>query len=222
MKNVEFKLKYVIILMVSMALFSCSKGDPGDTGPQGPQGEQGIQGPEGPAGQDGEALGVPGPQGDQGPAGQDGADGQDGTDGQDGADGQDGNANVIVSDWIATQFSVTPFNISAFVINVPEININGAILVYGKNTNGNISPIPHEVGVERYTYYVVPGSGSFPNITPNKMGFVGETTNASDVIFDYFEEVRYVNIPPPPSGKSAIDFNKMTYEEVMDYFALEY
>lgn len=54
------------------------------------------------------------------------------------------------------------------------------------------------------------------------MTFFAETSNNSNRIFDEFEEVRYVNIPPQPSGKSALDFTKMTYEEVMDYFELEY
>jgi len=129
MKSVKFNLKYVLILIAGIAFFSCSKGDMGDTGPIGPQGEQGIQGvegPQGPAGQDGEALGVPGPQGDQGPAGQDGADGQDGTNGQDGADGQDGedgNANVIVSDWIDTEFLTTPATFSSINVLRQEDNL---------------------------------------------------------------------------------------------------
>lgn len=156
MKSPQFNLKCVVLLTVCMAILSCSKGDQGDVGPIGPQGEQGIQGPEGPAGQDGEALGVPGPQGDQGPAGQDGVDGQDG---QDGADGQDGNANVIVSDWFDTAFSVVPNFASSFEIDVPSINVNGATLVYGKSPSGAIFPFPHTRNIENYTFFIVPGTG---------------------------------------------------------------
>lgn len=201
MKNSRFDLKHLVLIMASIALFSCSKD--AEVGPIGPQGEQGIQGP---AGQDGAN-------------GQDGADGQDGVNGQDGADG---NANVIVSDWIDTAFSVTANVISTFDINMPNTNINGATLVYGRVASGIIYPLPHEVGIEEYTYYIEPSTGTFPNFTPNKMGFVARTNNNTDRIFDEFEEVRYVNIPPQTSGKSAIDFEKMTYEEVMDHFGMDY
>ena len=44
-------------------------------------------------------------------------------------------------------------------------------------------------------------------------------------IFDWMEEFRYVIIPQgtSTSGKSVgMDYNKMSYEEVMDHFGLEH
>ena len=201
MKQVKFNLKYVVILMVSVAFFSCSDGEDG-------------------------LMGLPGQDGIDGINGQDGTDGADGADG---ADGEDGNANVIISDWIDTEFSTMLETFTSFEITPSSFDSNGAILVYGRDTspgtgnNGIVRPIPFELFNERYSYEVDPGEGTFPNVTLTTIVFTARSVDGSDEVFDRIGAVRYVNIPSQASGKSSsIDFEKMTYEEVIDYFGLDY
>lgn len=216
----KMNFKYVLIVMASAAIFSCSKAEDGAIGPIGPAGaigQTGVAGPEGPAGADGL---------NGGQDGADGVNGTDGADGQDGADGADGNANIIVSEWIVTEFSATASSFSSFEIIPATLNTNGAILVYGRLVSDPgsdfIVPFPYENANERYSYLVDPSEGTFPNIQFADIRFTAHSVDGSDEIFEKISEVRYVNIPPQPSGKSTIDFNKMTYEEVMDHFEMEY
>lgn len=204
MNFLKMNLKYVIIVMASAAIFSCSK----DEGPIGPAGAIGQTGPAGPAGADGLNGGV------------------DGADGADGQDGADGNANVLVSDWIPTEFSTTPSNFSFFEIVPATLNTNGVVLVFGRLVSDPgsdfIVPFPYESSNERYSYLVDPAQGTFPNIQFADIRFTAQTTDGSDKMFTRISEVRYVNIPPQLAGKSTIDFTTMTYEEVMVYFELDY
>jgi len=208
MKIAKFRLKYALILIASMTFFSCSDGEDGMTGPMGAQGEQGLQGPAGP----------------QGPAG------QDGTDGTNGVDGENGNANVVVSDWIPADFSDTPSTFSAFQVEAPGTSTFGAFLVYGRRFEaadgiGNqIYSMPNVWFNERYSYWIDEGEFNIPlgTNTPNTVVFTARSIDGSDEVFGRFEEMRYVNIPAQTSGKSAIDFTKMTYKEVMDHFGLDY
>lgn len=195
MKSSKIKFKYVLIVLVSMAFFSCSDGEDGDIGPIGPAGPAGVNG-------------------------------IDGVEGVDGTDGEDGNANVIISDWIDTEFLANPGTFSFFEVDAPDMNTNGAIFVYGKLVSDPgsdfIAQIPYESFNESYGYLVDPGEGTFPNITFTKIRFTARSVDGSDEVFERFSQVRYVNIPPASTGKSAINFEKMTYEEVMDHFGLEY
>lgn len=227
----KMNLKYVLIVMVIAAIFSCSKAEDGPIGPIGPIGPAGAigqAGPAGPAGQDG-ADGLNG--GQDGAAGADGADGADGAAGQDGADG---NANVITSGWIDTEFAATASTSSSFSVTDPDITstlVNtGVILAYGKRITANLLPtgdlisikaLPYAAGSEEYGISFIAESSSFGAET-YKFYFVGATNDGSTAIFDYFSQVRYVIIPTALAGKSTIDYTKMTYEEVMDYFELDY
>ncbi len=59
MKNLIFKVKYVVPAICILAIYSCSDGEDGAIGPEGPQGEQGITGVQG-------EQGIPGTNGQDG------------------------------------------------------------------------------------------------------------------------------------------------------------
>ncbi|MEM8765620.1 MAG: hypothetical protein AAGD88_17530 [Bacteroidota bacterium] len=169
-------------------------------------------------GEDG-AIGPQGEQGIQGPAG---------TDGQDGTNGVDGNANVIVSDWIATDFSANAAIGSSFSVmnnNITEENINSAaILVYGRLSLGSqVAPWPYLVGIagtsnsRLYNYFI-------PSPTDGELILNARVIDGSAIIFDDFSEIRYVIIPASTttSKNATIDLEKMDYYEVMDYLGFNY
>lgn len=129
---------------------------------------------------------------------EDGVDGQNGADGQQGEAGQDGNANVIASDWIASDFSTTPSSHAGFDvvdININEENVNGAaILSYGKYLGTDVViQIPFVSFNYSYSTALLPGH--------NIIRFVGTTTDGASVLFTSISHVRYVIIPP--GGRSA-------------------
>jgi len=204
-------------------------GATGATGPQGPQGEQGPAGTNGLDGADG-ATGPQGPQGEQGPAGADGQDGADGAtgpqgpageDGQDGADGTDGSIDIYASVWKSNFF----YNKTGLGGSLPmgvnpnlnqEVADGGVIMVYGKSPSGIVQalPISKERGRVIYDFWLNPDVGVIRvHLT---------TDDAKDATFDHFTHFRYVVIPPATSSKtSKIDYQKMTYEEVMQHFGLD-
>lgn len=173
--------------------------------------------------------------GEIGPMGPAGA---NGTNGIDGVDGQDGNANVTASDW----FEPTE---SSFSINNPRYkalplatNLNsglmedGVILVYYDN-DVDIYLLPNHVfapdgtilksidskinRASRNIYVNIQRSDS--DLTPREYLW-----DPSGPAYGKGVRFRYVIIPSnAASGKKAtIDFEKMSYEEVMDHFGLDY
>lgn len=182
--------------------------------------------------------------------GQDGVMGPQGIAGQDGADGQDGNANVqtgtvdlVNEDWLwqgsytfnhqAGGFSSSWFTRYAD-LDIPEIDAdidqNGVVLVYFKaSLNGGWQPLPFlftSFGNGYFTHIVY--ETSVENIrlhyfwTENKGATPGGL--ATYEIADH--SFKYVIIEGTAVGKnssySKTDFSKMTYEEVMDHFGLDY
>jgi len=189
--------------MVSLALFSCS-------------GEDGVDRTNG----------------------TDGVDETDSVNGTDGMDGENGNANVIASDWIDSEFSTTSSNFSFFSVEdsrFSSININsGVVLVYGKiiptdNSSITTSPMPYQLFNESYSFDIVPteitdsiSTGSLL-ITPNRIRFTARSIDNTFEVFERFTEFRYVIIPPSSTiGKSAINYKKMSYEDIMNHFELDY
>ena len=182
--------------------------------------------------------------------GQDGAQGQQGVAGQDGIDGQDGNANVqtgtvdlVNEDWLwqgnfAFNHQGGGFSSSWFTRYVDlaiaeidtDIDENGLVLVFFKaTTNGGWQPLPFQftsfgagyfthiayessVGNIRLHYFWTPNQGA----TPGSLN----TFDIADLSF------KYVIVQGTAVGKNdenlGIDFRKMTYEEVMDHFGLDY
>lgn len=81
MKAITNLVKGMMIVMVSLLIFSCSDGEDGAIGPAGQDGVNGVDGTNG-------------------------TDGSNGADGVDGEGGPPGTANVIYSDWIATDLKL--------------------------------------------------------------------------------------------------------------------
>jgi len=205
MKTSEFSIKAFFFTVMSLALVtSCSPedGEDGAVGPQGPQGEQGVAGPQG-------DQGVAGPQGDQG------------------EQGEPGTANVMYSDWVNTEFDNNIIaTSSSFGIEAPEIDADmlnfGTILVYARRIDiggdGNVVyglPIVFGGGRQQSYYFRAIGDEIVIIVAANEEGeSVGDGA--------FFDQYRYVLIPGgvSTSDKSAsdLDFTKMSYEEVVEYF----
>ena len=187
-------IKTTIIILLASLFIGCSAED-GEQGPTGPQGAQGEQGPQG-------------AQGEQGPTG------------PQGEPGEDGNANVIASEWIPEQFSNNIVSYTQFYIEdeafTSDILNSGTVLVYGRD-GASVVPIP--VFFNNQTYYFV---------LPETLGeiiFVARSVDNSTTAFTIFTDFRYVIIPASNTttkNGQTINFNKMTYYEVMDHFGLSY
>ena len=196
-------------------------GQDGATGPQGPQGEQGPAGQDGTNGQDG-ASGPQGPKGEQGEQGPVGLEGDDGEDGRDGADGQDGSINMYASNWITNSFydrttlgGYTPLGTNP-ILNKENAD-KGFIMVYGLRPNGSVTPLPFswERGRVIYTYRL--------DSDINLIRVYLTTSDAKPATYDHFTHFRYIIIPAATAGKnSQVNFKKLSYEEVTDYFGLDY
>lgn len=158
--------------------------------------------------------GATGPQGEQGPPG------PQGEQGEDGIQGEAGNANIIASPWIPEEFSNNSVSYTSFTVTdeafTSEIINSGTVLVYGRD-GVNVVPIP--VVFSNKTFYVV-----FPEIL-GQITFIARTVDGTPTFFSVFTDFRYVIIPPSNTvGKEGqtMDFNKMSYYEVMDHFGLAY
>lgn len=210
MKTTTKLLKYGL-LIITMIVSSCSPED-GMDGATGPQGPQGL-------------------------AGQDGVDGEDGN-----ANVQTGTVNLTNGDWLwnsSYTFATSSggLNTSWFSryvdIVVAEINDdidqNGVVLVYFKaSSGGGWQPLPFQftsfgagtyitniafessVGNIRLHYFWTPNTGSVP---------AGLSTHPiADHSFKYV--IIQGTAVAKGSGNYGVDFKKMSYEEVMDYFGL--
>ncbi len=162
--------------------------------------------------------------------GQDGAIGPQGPAGSNGIDGQDGNANVIASDWLdipGDVFSgVAEMNISLSEITSENINTS-VLLVYARTSSfpedvwpqGQTTLLPvvirSNIDVKLQMDYFF----TMENLTIRywQSPFLEFISFPSDTQF------RYVIIPSltSPSGKNnRVDYHKMSYAEVMDFFDL--
>lgn len=237
--KMKFIRRFFSVLCIAGLVLACeTEGVEGPIGPQGPMGEQGLagpEGPEGPEGEDGEALGVPGPQGEQGdqgpagaqgeqgPQGENGTNGTNGADGQDGQQGEPGTANVIYSDWIASEFPATiNGTFDQWEMFAPEltqeIHDTGVILVYARIGN-LIYPVPVSFfGTiqENWNFRLLDINDTLIAIRVHSIdgGAIGTPFLNGDF--------RYVLIPGgvAASGKTSIDYNKMSYEEVIAHFGI--
>lgn len=199
MKTNVLSIKTILIMALSMALVTSCSSEDGEDGATGPQG---AQGPAGPAG----------PQGDQGAQGE---------------QGESGTANVIYSDWIASEFGslaaaeeseqlLVTFSIAEFN------NDDDVLLVYGRNEINVISnevyQLPFELisQNEIYRYRLSEGSG-FTALYVEALASDGGTN-----VYTYFDDYRYVVIPGGVSASAKLtpdmDLSKMSYEEVVELF----
>lgn len=189
----------LVIVLVALTFTSCTKE--GETGPMGPAGING-------------------------------------TDGTDGKDGNDGNANVMASDWLQpteSSFSVNNPRYKALPLATnlsSSLLEDGVILVYYDN-DVDIYLLPNHVfaldgtilksidskinRASRNIYVNIQRSDS--DLTPGEYLW-----DPSGPPYGKGVRFRYVIVPSNAASgkKAAIDYKKMSYEEVMDRFGLDY
>ncbi|CAM4363666.1 collagen-like protein [Zobellia roscoffensis] len=184
----------LLFLAMGIAFTSCE-------GPEGPEGEMGL-------------TGADGAQGEAGAAGEQGAQGEK---------GDDGNANVFASDWIDTEYDDETVSYTSFDFEIPDFTrseIDGAAFLVYLTDGSIIYPEPYTSRYRAFYYYLVNNSDNGYDMVQ-----VGTSMDGSDYTWDWMEEFRYVIIPQAASeaGKAAgMNFEKMSYEEVMDHFGLDY
>lgn len=202
------KICTIGLALCTLMMTSCTKEE-GPIGPTGPQGEQGLQGEQGPQGE----QGVPGEQ------------------------GATGNANVIALDWftpseylLSERFGISYFEHDEAIPEITqEVLDTGVILTYAKLNFYESSFWPtDQVGTLPLSLHYIATSIEYVDhwraaATVGNLK-VGISNNANLYTFiPSGNEFRCVIIPNGIAGKSkAPDFKKMTYEEVMDYFDLDY
>jgi hypothetical protein len=197
MKTMKFTKQVFSLIFIASLFLACSKedGQDGATGPSGPQGEQGVTG----------------------------------ADGEQGEQGETGTANVIFSDWITVDYLLDGALESNFqglkTFNESELNKDtDVVLVYGQRENGSLADgvyaLPYILASqdEYYSFMLTEASG----ITTSLRATVN-TLDGGTNLFNFFQQYRYVIIPGgiSDSGKSSINYNKMTYEEVAAHFGIE-
>lgn len=195
-KTTISKTTYFLLALLVAFSFSCNPED----------GEDGIDG------QDGIGL--------TGPAGTNGEDGADGTDGTNGEDGEDGNANVIASAWVdASYTAITSFR-RTFILTAPEITQDAmdssAIFVYGRANGSEVWALAVNFPFVGHSFSYACNSVGEINIYCDSIDSFGSLGSP------YLSEFRYVIIPASTSGKSAVDYSKMSYEEAIDILGLDY
>ena len=189
----------LVIVLVALTFTSCTKE--GETGPMGPAGING-------------------------------------TDGTDGKDGNDGNANVMASDWLEpteSSFSVNNPRYKALPLATnlsSSLLEDGVILVYYDNDT-DVYLLPNHIfapdgtilksidskinRASRNIYVNIQRSDS--DLTPGEYLW-----DPSGPPYGKGVRFRYVIVPSNAASgkKAAIDYKKMSYEEVMDHFGLDY
>jgi hypothetical protein len=175
---------FMLMPLLTLALFiSCEgeKGEPGDPGDQGEQGEQGIQGIQG-------------------------------------EQGEPGTANVFYSEWFTiagnwrdSTIYWAPMKVKH--VNVPQITEDilneGVVLCFFKKDQ-TVFPLPFSSYWNSRSYTVsdilMPGKIIFTVFCHDNSGFI---TIENETPF------RYVIIPGgTPAEKSAIDFSRLSYEQI--------
>lgn len=189
----------LVIVLVALTFTSCTKE--GETGPMGPAGING-------------------------------------TDGTDGEDGNDGNANVMASDWLEPTESSYSVNNPRYKALPLATNLSsslledGVILVYYDNDT-DVYLLPNHIfapdgtilksidskinRASRNIYVNIQRSDS--DLTPGEYLW-----DPSGPPYGKGVRFRYVIVPSNAASgkKAAIDYKKMSYEEVMDRFGLDY
>lgn len=196
------KIWAIGLILCTLAMTSCTKEGPeGPVGPIGPQGEQGLQGEQG----------------------------------TEGTEGQAGAVNVMYSEWLNQDFNFLD-GAKFKAMKVDEVRLTNEFFNEGGIVLGFFR-------FSRNVQYTLPYISNLRNTMRSitaisfsdrgEVRFSLESTDDSElndnevngVGADIQAQFKYVMIPGgiSLSGKShQVDFHKMTYEEVMDYFALDY
>tara|TARA_R110002050_G_scaffold204522_4_gene340244 strand:- start:179527 stop:180027 length:501 start_codon:yes stop_codon:yes gene_type:complete len=139
--------------------------------------------------------------------GNDGAIGPQGIQGEQGPDGEDGNANVT-SILFEDQTILIGNNDFAIPQLTQEIFDNGVVLAYLKGTDGSWQPLP-----------LIQEGNIALDIDRISVGNIRLTATFTSLNLNF----RFILIKGNLTGKNAeMDFSKMSYVEVMDYFGLEH
>ncbi len=138
------------------------KGDTGDIGPQGPKGDTGDTGPQGPTGATG-ATGPQGPQGEQGVQGPQGETGPQGPKGDTGNTGPTGNGIASVT---LTGGDHSPGTTDTYTILYTDGDTDTFTVYNGLNGTSFTFTVVQTLPAtgSGNTIYLVPNSGSAPNI----------------------------------------------------------
>ncbi|MDO6517776.1 collagen-like protein [Zobellia uliginosa] len=160
------------------------------------EGPEGPMGPEGPQGE----QGVAGPQGEQGLQGE---------------SGEDGNANVLSSDWFDVSWSSSPSTFgyhdqTAMDITAQDLE-DSVILVYFENAS-YVYPLPMAWSATLTVNYAFQAGRI-------RIYFRTETSSTPPE-----GRARYIIIPSSTVSSKAesLNYYKMSYQEVMDQFGLNY
>tara|TARA_R110000868_G_scaffold289544_4_gene549772 strand:- start:295 stop:804 length:510 start_codon:yes stop_codon:yes gene_type:complete len=150
------------------------------------------------------ALSCSSEDGNEGAIGPQGIQGEQGTAGQ---DGEDGNANVT-SILFEDQTILIGNNDFAIPQLTQEIFDNGVVLAYLKGTDGSWQPLP-----------LIQEGNIALDIDRISVGNIRLTATFTSLNLNF----RFILIKGNLTGKNGkIDFSKMSYLEVMDYFGLEH
>ena len=192
----KFTKQVFSLLFIASLLFACSKedGQDGAIGPAGAQGEQGVAG----------------------------------TDGADGAQGETGTANVIFSDWIPVDYllpGALESNLQGLgTFTESELNrATDVVLVYGQrdteSATDGVYALPYILASqdEYYSFMLADASS-----TSTSLRATVNTLDGGTNLFNFFQQYRYMIIPGgvSDSGKSSLDYSKMSYEEVAAHFGI--
>jgi len=177
------------LLGIMFLVCSPEDGEDGSIWPQGIQGEQGVAGPQGEQGETGET----------------------------------GTANVIYSDWIPSGFDspIADTHASFAIENIAEltdeVKATGYIAVYGRYTQAYtvIQPLPKSLFGLRMQHY----DFQINDLNQNISIWIN-SIDGSDIAIPIYYDYRYIIIPggTPSTGKSTIDYTKMSYEEIVAHF----
>ncbi|GAA3771952.1 hypothetical protein GCM10022271_00090 [Corallibacter vietnamensis] len=153
-------------------------------------------------------------------------DGRDGLPGEQGPAGEDGNANVVSSDWFQIQFDHTngANDYGYMAIDIPNyqefIDNGGVAMMYVRQTllgdEYIIYQLPYE-DIFSFALANVPSEG-----VENSLILFANQTDVSDLETEPGLTFRYILVPGNTTSKSQVNFEKMSYEDVINQLGLDY
>lgn len=155
---------------------------------------------------------LPSCEGEEGDPGPQGPQGEQGIQGEQGEQGEPGPVDIYYSNWIATDFQSTPSTLSTFDIidvQITEDLMNESIvLAYARQeASNNIYSIPVTFLTQSYSFYL--------QLDENKITFLATSTNQTNLVYDFFEAVRYVIIPTTATnGRMSEEPFTIPYEDL--------
>lgn len=192
--------KYAMLTLIAVISFSCQPE-------QGPQGEQGP-------------IGEQGPKGDKGDKGD---------------NGKDGNANVYASDWFtpnswntSTIFEITNFEHTINDSKITQELLNsGTLIVFGKlegySSNiwqkGQVSQLPVNLSYKTSEGLSLDTWTALATVGKLKINFTNSINLYTSISTAH--TFRYVIIPSNKASRLALDYTKMSYNELMESLELD-